>query len=215
MNIILLGVPGAGKGTQAQFIVKKYGIIQISTGEMLRAAVKTQTGLIKKVEDIINNGKLVPDELVLTLVKKRIMQNDCCCNGFLLDGFPRTLVQALSMKEAGIKIDFVLNFVVPDTVICDRIIGRRIHAPSGRVYHNKFNPPKQNDKDDITGELLITREDDQKQIIRKRLVEYHRQTAPLLDYYFKESNVGNTQYFIIDSDCEISDVNAKVASILG
>lgn len=214
MNIILLGVPGAGKGTQAQFIVKKYGIIQISTGEILRAAVKTQTDLIKKVEDIINNGKLVPDELVITLVKKRIMQNNCC-NGFLLDGFPRTLVQALSMKEAGIKIDFVFNFVVPDTVIYNRIIGRRIHAPSGRVYHTKFNPPKQNDKDDITGELLIVREDDQKQIIRKRLVEYHRQTAPLLDYYFKESNVGNTQYFVIDSDCEISDINAKVASILG
>lgn len=214
MNLILLGVPGAGKGTQAQFIVKKYGIIQISTGEMLRTVVKKQTGLITKVENIMNNGKLVPDELVIKLVKKRITQKDCS-NGFLLDGFPRTITQALSMKEAGIKIDFVLNFVVPDTVICDRIIGRKIHAPSGRVYHSKFNPPKQNDKDDITGELLIVREDDQKQIIRKRLVEYHQQTAPLLDYYLKESNLGNTQYFVIDSDCEISDVNAKIASILG
>lgn len=214
MNLILLGVPGAGKGTQAQFIGKRYGIIQISTGEMLRAAVKKKIGLITKVENIMNNGKLVPDELVIKLVKKRITQKDCS-NGFLLDGFPRTITQALSMKKASIKIDFVLNFVVPDTVICDRIIGRKIHAPSGRVYHSKFNPPKQNDKDDITGELLIVREDDQEQIIRKRLVEYHQQTAPLLDYYLKESNLGDTQYFVIDSDCEISDINAKVASILG
>ncbi|MDN6229397.1 MAG: adenylate kinase, partial [Enterobacterales bacterium] len=153
MRIILLGAPGAGKGTQAQFIMEKYGIPQISTGDMLRAAVKAGTELGKKAKEIMDAGMLVTDELVIALVKERITQEDCR-NGFLLDGFPRTIPQADAMKEAGINVDFVLEFDVPDELIVERIIGRRVHQGSGRVYHIKFNPPKVEGKDDVTGEEL-------------------------------------------------------------
>ncbi|PHM40073.1 adenylate kinase [Xenorhabdus mauleonii] len=214
MRIILLGAPGAGKGTQAQFIMEKYGIPQISTGDMLRAAVKAGTELGLKAKELMDNGKLVTDELVIALVKERIKQDDCR-NGFLLDGFPRTIPQADAMKEAGIKVDSVLEFDVPDEIIVERIIGRRVHAPSGRVYHIKFNPPKVENKDDVTGEELSIRKDDQEDTVRKRLVEYHTQTAPLVSYYQKEAQEGNTQYFKLDGTRQVSEVSAELANILG
>ncbi len=214
MRIILLGAPGAGKGTQAQFIKEKYGIPQISTGDMLRAAVKAESDLGKKAKEIMDAGKLVTDELVIALVKERITQQDCR-NGFLLDGFPRTIPQADAMKDAAINADYVLEFDVPDALIVDRIVGRRVHAPSGRVYHVKFNPPREENKDDVTGEPLTTRKDDQEETVRKRLVEYHQQTAPLVDYYKKEAQAGNTRYFNIDGTRKVTEINQELAKILG
>ncbi|MEW6483196.1 MULTISPECIES: adenylate kinase [Tatumella] len=214
MRIILLGAPGAGKGTQAQFIMEKYGIPQISTGDMLRAAVKAGTELGQQAKAIMDAGKLVTDELVIALVKERIAQDDCKA-GFLLDGFPRTIPQADAMKEAGIAVDYVLEFAVPDEVIVDRIIGRRVHAPSGRVYHVDYNPPKQEGLDDVTGEPLTTRKDDQEETVRKRLVEYHQMTAPLIAYYSKEAAAGQTRYQKIDGTRPVSEVSLQLATILG
>ncbi|WP_350306358.1 adenylate kinase [Photorhabdus viridis] len=213
MRIILLGAPGAGKGTQAQFIMEKYGIPQISTGDMLRTAVKAGTELGLKAKELMDNGKLVTDELVIALVKERIKQDDCH-NGFLLDGFPRTIPQADAMKDAGIHVDYVLEFDVPDELIIERIIGRRVHAPSGRVYHIKFNPPSVENKDDVTGEELTIRKDDHEDIVRKRLVEYHQQTAPLVSYYQKEAETGDTQYFRIDGTRKVSEVSEELVKIL-
>lgn len=214
MRIILLGAPGAGKGTQAQFITAKYSIPQISSGDMLRAAVKTGSELGKQAKKIMDAGKLVTDKLVIALVKERITQEDCH-NGFMLDGFPRTLPQADAMKEASINVDYVLELEVPDALIVDRIIGRRMHVPSGRVYHLTFNPPKVAGKDDVTGEELSMRKDDQEETVRKRLVEYHQMTAPLISYYRKEAIVGNTQYRKIDGTRKVSEVSAELATILG
>ncbi|AFR02516.1 adenylate kinase [Pectobacterium brasiliense] len=214
MRIILLGAPGAGKGTQAQFIMEKYGIPQISTGDMLRAAVKAGTELGKQAKEIMDAGKLVTDELVIALVKERIAQEDCR-NGFLLDGFPRTIPQADAMKDAGINVDYVIEFAVPDELIIDRIIGRRVHAASGRVYHVKFNPPKVEGKDDVTGEDLTIRKDDQEDTVRKRLVEYHQQTAPLVSYYQKEAEAGNTRYFKVEGTRKVEEVRAELETILG
>ncbi|KFX06594.1 adenylate kinase [Pectobacterium betavasculorum] len=214
MRIILLGAPGAGKGTQAQFIMEKYGIPQISTGDMLRAAVKAGTELGKQAKEIMDAGKLVTDELVIALVKERISQDDCR-NGFLLDGFPRTIPQADAMKDAGINVDYVIEFAVPDELIIDRIVGRRVHAASGRVYHVKFNPPKVEDKDDVTGEDLSIRKDDQEDTVRKRLVEYHQQTAPLVSYYQKEADAGNTRYFKVEGTRKVEEVRAELETILG
>ncbi|MGL5791566.1 MAG: adenylate kinase, partial [Plesiomonas shigelloides] len=194
MRIILLGAPGAGKGTQAQFIMEKYGIPQISTGDMLRAAVKAGTELGLQAKAIMDAGQLVTDELIISLVKERIAQEDCR-NGFLLDGFPRTIPQADAMKEAGIDVDFVLEFDVPDQVIVERMSGRRVHPASGRVYHVVYNPPKVEGKDDVTGEDLIIRADDEAETVRKRLAIYHEQTEPLVAYYTKEADAGNTRYF--------------------
>lgn len=214
MRIILLGAPGAGKGTQAQFIMEKYGIPQISTGDMLRAAVKSGSELGLQAKELMDNGKLVTDALVIALVKERIKQDDCR-NGFLLDGFPRTIPQADAMKEAGITVDFVLEFDVPDDIIVDRIIGRRVHAGSGRVYHVKYNPPKTENKDDVTGEELTIRKDDQEETVRKRLVEYHQLTAPLIQYYQKEAQMSDVKYNRIDGTRPVSEVSQELARILG
>lgn len=214
MRIILLGAPGAGKGTQAQFIMEKYGIPQISTGDMLRAAVKSGSELGLQAKELMDNGKLVTDGLVIALVKERIKQDDCR-NGFLLDGFPRTIPQADAMKDAGISVDFVLEFAVPDEIIVDRIIGRRVHSGSGRVYHIRYNPPKVENKDDVTGDELTIRKDDQEETVRKRLVEYHQLTAPLIAYYQKDAQAGDVKYTCIDGTRPVNEVSQELARILG
>ncbi|MBI2725307.1 MAG: adenylate kinase [Polaromonas sp.] len=182
MRLILLGAPGAGKGTQATFICQKYSIPQISTGDMLRAAVKAGTPLGIEAKKIMDSGGLVSDDLIINLVKERIAQPDCA-KGFLFDGFPRTIPQADAMKSAGVKLDYVLEIDVPFEAIIERMSGRRSHTASGRTYHVKYNPPKVEGKDDITGEALIQREDDKEETVRKRLEVYSAQTRPLVDYY--------------------------------
>jgi adenylate kinase len=190
MRLILLGAPGAGKGTQAAFLCQKFGIPQISTGDMLRAAVKAGTELGLAAKKVMDAGGLVSDDIIIGLVKERIAQADCA-NGFLFDGFPRTIPQAEAMKAAGVKIDCVLEIDVPDSVIIDRMSGRRVHVASGRTYHVTFNPPKVAGKDDVTGEDLIQREDDAEATVRKRLDVYHQQTRPLVDYYGQWSSAGD------------------------
>src|SRR4051812_27019298 len=182
MRLILLGAPGAGKGTQAAFICQKYSIPQISTGDMLRAAVKAGTPLGQQAKAIMDAGALVSDDLIINLVKERIAQADCA-SGFLFDGFPRTIPQADAMKAAGVKLDYVLEIDVPFSDIIERMSGRRSHPASGRTYHVKFNPPKVEGKDDVTGEDLIQREDDKEETVGKRLDVYSQQTRPLVDYY--------------------------------
>ena len=182
MRLILLGAPGAGKGTQAQFICERFKIPQISTGDMLRAAVKEGSELGLKVKEIMTSGALVSDDIIIALVKERIGQPDCE-NGFLFDGFPRTIPQADAMKDAGVKLDHVLEIAVDDEEIVKRLAGRRVHPGSGRVYHVEYNPPREPGKDDVTGEPLIQRDDDRESTVRNRLAVYHEQTAPLVDYY--------------------------------
>ena len=182
MRIILLGPPGAGKGTQAKRIETDLGIPQISTGDMLRAAVKAQTEVGKKAKQIIDSGQLVPDDIMISLVKDRIAKEDCA-DGFLLDGFPRTKIQAESLRQSGVPIDLVINIEVADEAIIERMSGRLMHLASGRVYHKVHNPPKQVGVDDVTGEPLIQRKDDEEQTVRKRLEVYHQQTSPLINYY--------------------------------
>jgi len=182
MRIILLGAPGAGKGTQAQFVTEKFGIPQISTGDMLRAAVKNKTELGLQVGQVMASGGLVTDEIIIGIVKERIEQADCA-NGFLFDGFPRTIPQAESMVEAGVDIDVVLEIDVDDEEIVGRLSGRRVHPDSGRIYHVVFNPPAVENKDDETGDDLILREDDKEETVRKRLAVYHEQTEPLVGFY--------------------------------
>ncbi|MCT8763082.1 adenylate kinase [Glaesserella parasuis] len=214
MKIILLGAPGAGKGTQAQFMMNKFGIPQISTGDMFRAAIKEGTELGKQAKALMDEGKLVPDELTVALVKDRISQPDCV-NGFLLDGFPRTIPQADALKEAGVKIDFVLEFDVADEVIVDRMSGRRVHQPSGRTYHVVYNPPKVEGKDDITGEDLIIRQDDKPETVLERLAIYHKQTKPLIAYYTTEAEAGNTQYYRLDGTQSVESISDELNKILG
>ena len=182
MRVILLGPPGAGKGTQAQFITEKFGIPQISTGDMLRAAVKAGSELGLKVKDIMASGGLVSDDIIIALVKERITQEDCV-NGFLFDGFPRTIPQAEALQSAGVTIDHVLEIAVADEEIVTRMSGRRTHESSGRTYHVVYNPPKEEGKDDLTGEPLIQREDDKEETVRNRLNVYHEQTKPLVNFY--------------------------------
>ncbi|MDG6881088.1 Adenylate kinase [Phocoenobacter uteri] len=214
MKIILLGAPGAGKGTQAQFIMNKFGIPQISTGDMFRAAIKAGTELGKQAKALMDEGKLVPDELTVALVRDRIAQPDCE-KGFLLDGFPRTIPQADALKESGVAIDFVLEFDVADEVIVERMSGRRVHQPSGRTYHVVYNPPKVEGKDDVTGEDLIIRQDDKPETVLDRLAIYHKQTKPLVEYYGKEAQAGNTQYFKLDGTKKVEEVSAELDKILG
>ena len=214
MRIILLGAPGAGKGTQAQFLMKTFGIPQISTGDMLRAAIKAGTELGLKAKQVMDAGKLVSDDIMIGLVKERIAEPDCQ-NGYLLDGFPRTIPQADAMQDAGIEVDYVLEFDVPDDVIVDRMSGRRVHPASGRVYHVSYNPPAQEGKDDETGEDLIIREDDKEATVRKRLAIYHEQTKPLVAYYEKLAKEGKTRYQKIDGTQSVDAVSAELGKLLG
>jgi len=190
MRLILLGPPGAGKGTQATFIKDAYGIPQISTGDMLRAAVKAGTPVGLAAKKVMDTGALVSDDLIIGLVKDRLQQPDCAA-GFLFDGFPRTLPQAEAMKSAGVAIDYVLEIDVPDADIVERMSGRRVHPGSGRTYHVKFNPPKVEGKDDVTGEDLIQRDDDKEETVTHRLEVYHRQTKPLVDWYARWTQTGD------------------------
>ncbi|MDO6684966.1 MULTISPECIES: adenylate kinase [unclassified Agarivorans] len=213
MRIILLGAPGAGKGTQAQFIMERYGIPQISTGDMLRAAVKAGTALGIKAKEVMDAGQLVSDELIIGLVKERILEDDCA-KGFLLDGFPRTIPQADAMKEASINIDAVLEFDVADEEIVKRMSGRRVHPGSGRVYHIVYNPPKVEGKDDVSGEDLVIRPDDEESIVRDRLAIYHEQTKPLVSYYGKEAEQGNSKYFKLDGTQSVEAISNQLIELL-
>lgn len=214
MRIILLGAPGAGKGTQAQFLSKHFNIPQISTGDMLRAAIAAGTELGKQAKQYMDAGQLVPDEVIVGLVKERISADDCK-NGFLLDGFPRTVAQADALKEAGVDIDAVIEIDVPDEVIVERLSGRRVHPASGRTYHIKYNPPKQAGVDDETGEPLIQRDDDKPETIRKRLAVYHEQTAPLVDYYRAEAQKNpNLKYIHVDGTQPIEEVEKTILTAL-
>lgn len=192
MRLILLGAPGAGKGTQARFICEKYGIPQISTGDMLRAAIKAETPLGVAAKKVMDTGCLVSDDIIIGLVKDRLQHEDCKA-GYLFDGFPRTIPQAEAMKSAGAILDFVLEIDVADSEIIERMSGRRVHLASGRSYHVKFNPPKVEGKDDVTGEPLIQREDDKEETVKRRLDIYHSQTKPLIEYYTKWSDTGDAK----------------------
>ena len=216
MRLILLGAPGAGKGTQATFICQKYSIPQISTGDMLRAAVKAGTPLGLQAKKVMDAGGLVSDDLIINLVKERITQADCT-KGFLFDGFPRTIPQADAMKAAGVKIDYVLEIDVPFEAIIERMSGRRSHAASGRTYHVKYNPPKTSGMDDVTGEPLIQREDDKEETVRKRLEVYSTQTRPLVDYYanWAQKNAAVApQYRAISGIGGVDDITARVFKAL-
>lgn len=190
MRLILLGPPGAGKGTQAAFITEKFGIPQISTGDMLRAAVKAQTPLGIEAKKIMDSGGLVSDDIIIGLVRDRLKEPDCE-KGYLFDGFPRTIPQADALKDADVKLDFVIEIVVPDENIIERMSGRRVHPASGRSYHVTFNPPKTPDVDDLTGEPLVQRDDDREETVRHRLSVYQQQTRPLVDYYSSWANSGD------------------------
>ena len=214
MKVLLLGAPGAGKGTQAQFIKEAFNIPQISTGDMLRAAVKAGTSLGIEAKKIMDAGGLVRDDIIIGLVKERIQEADCA-NGFLFDGFPRTLAQAEAMKEAGVVLDFVVEIDVPDEVIVERMSGRRVHVASGRTYHLVYNPPKVAGKDDETGEDLIQRDDDQAETVQKRLNVYHEQTEVLVDYYGRQSvETGLPGYIKVDGTQDVNEVKEQVLAQL-
>ncbi|MHA6196905.1 adenylate kinase [Pseudomonas wadenswilerensis] len=214
MRVILLGAPGAGKGTQAKFITEKFGIPQISTGDMLRAAVKAGTPLGLEAKAVMDAGKLVSDDLIINLVKDRIAQPDCA-NGFLFDGFPRTIPQAEAMVAAGVSLDAVVEIAVDDEEIVQRIAGRRVHLDSGRVYHVVYNPPKVEGKDDVTGEDLIQRPDDNEETVRGRLKVYHEQTKPLVDFYQKlEAADGKPKVSHIEGVGSVEAITAKVLAAL-
>ncbi len=216
MKLILLGAPGAGKGTQATFICQKYGIPQISTGDMLRAAVKAGTPLGVQAKQVMDSGGLVSDDLIINLVKERIAQPDCA-NGFLFDGFPRTIPQADAMKAAGVKLDYVLEIDVPFEAIVERMSGRRSHPASGRTYHVKFNPPKSPGVDDVSGEPLIQRDDDKEETVKKRLEVYSAQTRPLVAYYSSWANTDPTtapKYRAISGMGSVEDITARAFAAL-
>jgi adenylate kinase len=217
MRLILLGAPGAGKGTQSAFICQKFGIPQISTGDMLRAAVKAGTPLGLRAKAVMESGALVSDDLIINLVQERTSQADCS-QGFLFDGFPRTLPQADALKAAGVKLDFVLEIDVPFEAIIERMSGRRSHPASGRTYHITFNPPKTEGKDDLTGEPLIQRDDDKEETVRKRLDIYNAQTRPLVDYYqnwAQREPMLAPQYRCINGMGQVDDITARALLALG
>jgi adenylate kinase len=211
MRVILLGGPGAGKGTQANYIKEHFNIPQISTGDMLRAHVKQGTELGKAAKKIMDEGGLVSDDIIMGMVKERIAQDDCA-NGYLFDGFPRTIPQAEALKEAGVPVDAVVEIDVPDEEIIKRMSGRRVHLPSGRTYHVVFNPPKEEGKDDETGEPLIQRDDDQEETVKARLKVYHDQTEPLIDFYGKEAAAGNCKYLKIDGVGSVDGIREAIIS---
>ena len=216
MKLILLGAPGAGKGTQASFICERFGIPQISTGDMLRAAVKAGTPLGLAAKKVMDSGGLVSDDIIIGLVKERITQSDCA-KGFLFDGFPRTIPQADAMKAAGVKLDYVLEIDVPFDAIIERMSGRRVHVASGRTYHVKFNPPKVEGKDDATGEPLIQRDDDKEATVRKRLDVYDAQTRPLVDYYAnwaKQDPQAAPKYRKIEGMGSVDDITRRALQAL-
>ncbi len=217
MRLILLGAPGAGKGTQATFICQRLGIPQISTGDMLRSAVKAGTPLGLAAKKVMDSGALVSDDIIIGLVKERLMQPDCA-KGFLFDGFPRTIPQAEAMKSVGVMLDLVLEIDVPDVAIIERMSGRRLHVASGRTYHVKFNPPKVAGHDDATGEPLIQREDDKEETVRKRLEVYQKQTRPLVDYYSQwaaRGEPGAPRYARISGSGSVEEITARVTGALG
>lgn len=211
MRIILLGCPGAGKGTQAQYLSSYYNIPLISTGDMLRSAIKMQTPLGLQVQQIMQQGELVSDDIIINLVKERISQKDCI-NGYLLDGFPRTIMQAQALDEAKITIDYVIEIFVPDHEIVERLTGRRVHLESGRVYHVKYNPPKIIDRDDITNEPLMQRDDDTENTVHERLRIYHEKTESLVEYYKQSSNVN---YVHVDGTGDIKQIQQRILQGLG
>ncbi len=220
MRLILLGAPGAGKGTQAKFICEKYAVPQISTGDMLRAAVKEGTPLGIEAKKIMDSGGLVSDDIIIGLVKDRLMQPDCI-KGYLFDGFPRTIPQAQAMKDAGVPIDFVVEIDVPFDAIIDRMSGRRVHVASGRTYHVRFNPPKTEGKDDVTGEELIQRDDDKEATVRKRLDVYDAQTKPLIEYYSSWAKHGDSaakvpapKYSKVHGTGSVEDITRRVFAAL-
>ncbi len=216
MRLILLGAPGAGKGTQATFICQKYGIPQISTGDMLRAAVKAGTPLGLQAKAVMDSGALVSDDIIIGLVKERIAQPDCA-KGFLFDGFPRTIPQADAMKDAGVKLDYVLEIDVPFDAIIERMSGRRSHPASGRTYHVKFNPPKVAGQDDVTGEPLIQRDDDKEDTVKKRLEVYDAQTRPLVDYYSRwaaKDPAAAPKYRKISGTGSVEDITSRAFEAL-
>ncbi|MFF7706878.1 adenylate kinase [Pseudomonas sp. NPDC007930] len=214
MRVILLGAPGAGKGTQAKFITEKFGIPQISTGDMLRAAVKAGTELGLKAKSVMDSGGLVSDDLIIALVKERIAQPDCA-NGCLFDGFPRTIPQAEALVQAGVALDHVVEIHVADEEIVQRIAGRRVHEGSGRIYHVVYNPPKVEGKDDATGEDLVQRKDDTEETVRNRLKVYHEQTEPLVNFYQKlEAEKGMPKYARVEGVGSVDSITAKVLQAL-
>jgi adenylate kinase len=217
MRLILLGPPGAGKGTQAAFITQKYGIPQISTGDMLRAAVKAGTPLALSVKQVIDAGQLVSDDIIIRLVRERLREPDCA-NGYLFDGFPRTIPQAEAMKSGAVRIDVVLEIDVPDAEIVKRMSGRRVHPGSGRTYHVMFNPPKVAARDDVTGEPLVLRDDDREDTVKRRLEVYRAQTQPLVEYYTRWAASGDVRaprYHCISGLGSVEEIRARASAALG
>ena len=216
MRILLLGLPGAGKGTQAQFLISKFGIPQISTGDMLRSAMRAGSALGIEARNYMDKGELVPDDLVIELVKERVKAPDCA-KGFIMDGFPRTLPQAEALRKAGIDIDSVIEIEVDDSEILRRMSGRRVHLASGRSYHVEFNPPKVEGKDDVTGEPLVQRQDDNEDTVKKRITTYHAQTKPLVNYYIKWADSGDPRaprYANINGSGSVEQIRDKIFAAL-